>query len=57
MRPYTITIDALEKETGLDFNAHLDDNAEAALESALPSNAWAKFYLHSRKPGRYTKDL
>ena len=37
---YLVTIDEIERRTGLDFLPALPDDAETALEARLPARAW-----------------
>lgn len=39
-KPYMISIDELEKKTGIDFFCNLPDTVEDAVESKLSTNAW-----------------
>lgn len=40
LKPYMITIDELEKKTGIDFFCNLPDVVENAIEAKLSTNAW-----------------
>ena len=42
LREFAVTVDAVEKLTGLDFFSNLDDTSEARLESQCDFDAWEK---------------
>ena len=43
--PYLVSIDEVERRTGLDFLTDLDDATEAALEAAVPTRLWPVRFL------------
>ncbi len=46
-RHYLTSVDNIEKLTGLDFFAKLDDVVESSLESRVPSRMWPVKFLDS----------
>ena len=53
---FVTSIDEIERRTGLDFCAELDDTREAALESARSTEGWQPGRWENRKP-RYAENF
>ena len=40
LRVFLVSVDAIEKQTGMDFFSDLDDQTEDKLEAAVPKEMW-----------------